>query len=274
MRCAPRSAGRAPPGERDARGAQTQGRGAARPRTLVGTSGWRLPQWRGVFYPEALPREEWLAFYAAQFGCVELDRSFYALPAASAVQRWRDRVGGDFRFAVRAPRTITHYKKLGNCADVLDAFLARMQGFGERLGPILFQLPPRWRCNLRRLEGFLERLPAGPRYAFELRDPSWQCSEVHALLARYAAALCVHDADGRPSPAVATADFVYVRLYGPAGEPPGGYRAHTLRGWARRALGWNRAGKTVYLFFASDARAFAVRNAQHTRSFLEDRTCG
>jgi len=239
-------------------------------RIRVGTSGWQYPHWRGAFYPKSLPREQWLEWYARTFDCVEVNASFYRLPETRHLEAWRDAVPAHFRFALKAPRSITHFKKLKNCEQALGDFLGRVEVLGERLGPILFQLPPRWRYNPARLEAFLAALPHAPDCAFEFRDPSWHCDEVAAALREHGAGLCIYDLEGVTSPDEATSRLVYVRLHGPRSAYSGSYRAHALRGWAGRALGWRRDGRAAYLFFDNDERAFAARNARRMLGFLED----
>lgn len=237
---------------------------------FVGTSGWQYKHWRGPFYPDDLAQDEWLVHYAQAFSCVEINNSFYGLPERHLLRSWLERTPPEFRFTLMAPRTITHYKKLKNCENQVSTLFTRLDGLGDRLGPVLFQLPPRWRCNARRLRSFLDTLPEHFRYAFEFRDTTWHCDEVFELLGEYRAAFCVFDINGVTTPLASTADFVYVRLHGPAGTHTGNYHPQTLRGWAGRARGWLRKQKNVYLFFDNDERAYAARNAQRIRRYLMD----
>ncbi len=241
-------------------------------RIAIGTSGWHYPHWKGRLYPPSLPRSEWLDFYAGRFPAVELNSSFYRLPEPSTVETWQASVPDEFIFAVKAPRAITHLKKLRNCAESVDRFMERLQGFHQRLGPVLFQLPPRWHSNPQRLSEFLESLPAGVRYAFEFRDPTWHTDEVYDLLADHNAAFCIYDLESFTSPLTTTADFVYVRLHGPDEQAySGNYGDPTLRTWTGRAKRWARREKRdVYVFFDNDQRGFAVRNALRMQSQLGD----
>ena len=229
----------------------------------IGTSGWHYPHWRGPFYPVRLPAREWLGYYAARLSCVEINNSFYRRPAAADVRAWAGQTPADFRFAVKAWRGITHRRKLLDCAPLVADFLAPLRRLGRRLGPILFQLPPRWRCNPDRLRDFLAVLPrrGGLRYAFEFRDPDWHREEVYALLARHNAAFCVFELGALRTQPVATADFVYVRLHGPAGAYAGCYPAPALRRWAERLRDWRAEGREVWLFFDNDEAGYAVMNA-------------
>lgn len=241
-----------------------------KPQIRIGTSGWEYRHWRINFYPKDVATCEWLRFYAERFPCVEVKNSFYRLPEPATIAGWCEQTPEDFVFAVKTPRVITHFKKLRNCEVQLQTFFSRLYAFGERLGPILFQLPPRWHCNPQRLEDFLNLLPLGRRYVFEFRDPSWHCDETYQLLEGHKAAFCIFDLDGVIAPLWTTAEFTYVRLHGPEAAYTGSYPAHTLRGWSGRALGWNRKGQDVYMFFDNDQDGFAAKNAHLTLSFLSE----
>jgi uncharacterized protein YecE (DUF72 family) len=231
-------------------------------RIRIGTSGWQYRHWKKIFYPENLRRADWLSYYASVFSSVEVNTSFYKLPEAADIQKWCECTPEEFRFSVKAPRSITHFKKLKNCESQLQTLLGRIEAFGKRLGPVLFQLPPRWRCNPRRLENFLWMLPRGQSFAFEFRDPSWHQDEVYALLAEHGAAFCIFDLDGVTTPLATPAGFVYARLHGPRSAYTGNYRAPTLRTWSGRALGWRRQKKDVYVYFDNDDRGYAAKNAR------------
>lgn len=232
--------------------------------THIGTSGWQYRHWRGIFYPDRLKVREWLAYYAEQFDCVEVNSTFYRLPGREAIAAWRDSVPSGFVFAVKAPRRITHFKKLKNCGVELDDLFDQLEAFGNSLGPVLFQLPPRWRCNIRRLENFLDALPSNHRLVFEFRDPTWHNDEVYALLASRSVTFCIFDGGGSTAPIVAAGNLVYVRLHGPGTAHTGTYRAPGLRNWVDRAHGWNRGSKEVFLFFDNDERGYAIKNGTRT----------
>lgn len=227
----------------------------------IGTSGWHYDHWRGPFYPPDLPPSQMLAFYAQRFDSVELNNSFYHLPSEQAFEGWRDGTPPGFCFAVKANRYLTHMKKLKDPAAGLARFLPRAEVLGEKLGPILFQLPPHWRVNVERLTAFLAALPARHRYSFELRDPSWHVPPVYAALRRHNAAFCIYDLEGFQSPIEVTADFVYVRLHGPVHAYGGCYAPEALRAWGRRVRRWVAAGLRVFVYFDNDDAAYAVRNA-------------
>ncbi|MDZ7748814.1 MAG: DUF72 domain-containing protein [Halofilum sp. (in: g-proteobacteria)] len=231
----------------------------------VGTSGWSYPHWSGPFYPQDLPERDWLGYYARRFTSVEINNSFYRLPATSTLESWRDTVPAGFEFAVKASRYVTHMKKLKDPEDTMPGLLARMERLGDRLGPVLLQLPPHWRCNPERLRAFLEALPPAHRYAFELRDPSWFDERVFELLARFDAAFCVYDLAGTQSPVAVTAGFAYVRLHGPGDAYQGSYTDAALRGWADTFAGWRADGRDVYCYFDNDEAGYAAANAARLR---------
>jgi len=169
-------------------------------RIRIGTSGWSYRHWRGPFYPSNVPQREWLPYYAGWFRTVEINNSFYHRPREETLAAWKDAVPWDFLFAAKASRFVTHRKKLTDPADTVPPFLDRIEALGKKIGPILFQLPPRWGFDPGRLESFLAALRGGRRYAFELRDPSWINDRACGILARHGAAFCIYELDGRLSP--------------------------------------------------------------------------
>jgi len=181
----------------------------------IGTSGWHYPHWQGPFYPQDLAPAAWLGYYAQHFATVEINASFYRLPSSATARAWKNATPAGFTFAIKASRYITHMKKLRAPRTSLRAFLAVTQALGNKCGPLLFQLPPRWRCNPERLAAFLRALPKNRDCAFELRDPSWHNPEVYTLLQRYNAAFCIYELAGFESPQIITADFTYIRLAWP-----------------------------------------------------------
>ncbi len=248
--------------------------GTSAVRVLVGTSGWHYAHWKSRFYPPQAPAADWLEVYARRFSAVEVNNSFYHLPESATIDGWRTATPPGFVFAVKAPRSITHLRKLRNCEAALTTFLTRLERFGRKLGPILFQLPPHWHANPRRLEDFLALLPENQRCAFELRDPDWHRDEVYAVLRARGAAFCIYDLKGFTAPLVTTADFVYLRLHGPTAAPyAGSYNETSLRDWAAKAKRWSqREGRDVYIFFDNDEAAHAVRDAQSIGKYLTEDT--
>jgi len=238
---------------------------------FVGCSGWQYPAWRTRFYPSGLPVAEWLAFYAQHFPTVEVNNTFYVSPNEEALARWREQVPPGFRFAVKAHRFITHRKKLQDVTRVTIDFLTRVERLGDRLGPILFQLPPRWKANAERLEAFLASLPRHYTYAFEFRHPSWFAVDILRILAKFDAAFCAHDFPGLRVPRKAVGSTVYVRFHGPLPGYAGRYSRPKLRRWARWLRSQARQGRTCYVYFNNDVEAAAVFDATYLRQLLERR---
>ncbi len=231
------------------------------PKYFVGTSGWHYEHWRGRFYPADLPKSKWLEFYARSFSTVELNNSFYHLPSEKAFANWRDSSPEGFVYAVKVSRFITHIKKLKDVEEALEKFLERARLLGEKLGPLLYQLPPGLHRNDSLLEDFLKLLPRGLSHVFEFRHESWLDKGVFDLLRRYNAGFCIYDMPDLTSPLEATADFVYVRFHGSTWLYGGSYSDEELSGWAKNISELARGRKAVYVYFNNDAEAFAVQNA-------------
>lgn len=183
------------------------------PRRLhIGTSGWDYLHWRSRFYPDELARDRWLTFYAQQFQTVEINHSFYQLPATETLMQWRSLVPDHFRFAVRASRYITHTKKLKDPHEPIARLMDRVVALEDYLGPILFQLPPRWRCN---------------------RDRTWHCNAVYDTLRCHGTSFCIFDLGQHVSAKAITADSIYIRLHGPKAKPyTGDYAGEAIASWA------------------------------------------
>lgn len=229
--------------------------------------------WRGVVYPEALPQRRWFEHYATLFDTVEINNTFYRLPPATTVENWREQAPDRFVYAVKVGQFGSHRMKLRDAGTWLPNHLDRALRLEDHLGPNLVQLPPRWRVNAARLDEFLAAAPAAHRWAVELREPSWLCDEVFAVLARHRAALCIHDllAD---HPWERTTDWVYVRFHGPAAlEHPyrGRYGPEGLSAAAERLDRWRGEGCDVYAYFNNDIGAEAVRDATWLRDELASR---
>ena len=238
-------------------------------RLRIGTSGWHYQHWRGSFYPAKLPPAEMLAWYARHFDTVEINNTFYRLPTEEALLRWRQIAPPGFTFSVKASRFITHLKRLREPHDPIELFFSRVELLGDRLGPILFQLPPNWPLNFERLQQFLPALPAKHQYAFEFRDQSWYTAETYALLRRHNAALCLHDWRGMSWPMELTADFTYIRLHGPAGTYQGNYTPGTLRSWAKRIQQWENQLADIFVYFNNDQGGYALKNAKSLQQLIQ-----
>lgn len=228
----------------------------------IGTSGWHYEHWNDVFYPEDITAEQRLSYYAGHFNDVEINNTFYNLPDKKTLETWKKTVARDFTFAVKASRYITHMKKLKDPAQSLKKFLNAVAELKSKVGPILFQLPPRWRVNTERLASFLQALPNKYRCTFEFRDQSWFTDEIYGILADHNAAFCIYNLAGTRSPEPLTADFVYIRLHGPTQKAyEGKYSKRQLNSWAKKIDKWHSNGKDVYLFFDNDQQGFAAKNA-------------
>jgi uncharacterized protein YecE (DUF72 family) len=235
----------------------------------IGTSGWHYDHWKGPFYPANLPKSKMLAYYARHFKAVEINNSFYRLPGRKTFAEWRETAPGSFVFAVKASRYITHMKKLKDPSETVPRLLDAVTALGANLGPILFQLPPRWKIDPARLREFLESLPAGFRYAFEFRDPSWFDDRVYEALHEMGAAFCIYDLAGRLAPQEITADFIYIRLHGPGAAYQGQYDANTLAGWAGACSAWLNQDKEIFCFFDNDQAGYAAQDALRLQEMIE-----
>ncbi len=235
---------------------------------FVGTSGWHYDHWRGLFYPEKLPKSEWLRFYAGHFTTVELNNSFYRLPSETAFINWRDSSSNGFVFAVKVSRFITHIKRLRDVEEPLHNFLVRAALLEDKLGPLLYQLPPNMKRNDDTLEAFLAILPAQYHHVLEFRNESWLDEGVFEILRRYNVGLCVFDMPELTCPLVTTSDFAYIRFHGSASLYSSSYSDGELTDWAKciAASGQNMA--KIYIYFNNDAEAYAVRNALTIRQML------
>lgn len=242
----------------------------AKARLYIGTSGWSYSHWADVFYPADLRTDHWFEFYAERFRTVEINNSFYRLPSEAALEAWRERSPANFTFAVKASRYITHVKRLKELASV-GLFVERVSILGPKLGPILFQLPPRWHANPERLDAFLASLPAGCRYAIELRDDTWFDARIYRSLQKHNVAFCIYEFDWRLSPLEVTADFVYVRLHGPGGKYQGIYGAEGLEPWAERVRAWQGNERDVYFYFDNDQAGYAAADAATLRCLVGDK---
>ncbi|MGP2437440.1 DUF72 domain-containing protein [Streptomyces sp. JW3] len=229
---------------------------------FVGTSGWQYRDWRGVLYPAGLPVRRWLEEYAAGFASVEVNNAFYRLPARETFEAWRDRVPADFVVAVKASRFLTHVKRLREPAEPVHRLMSRAAGLGDRLGPVLLQLPPTLRADPALLNACLARFPAGTRVAVEPRHASWWTPEVRAVLRARGAALCWADVRSRPAtPLWRTADWGYVRFHQGRARAWPRYGRRALATWAHRIAETWPPDADVYAYFNNDPHAAAVHDA-------------
>ncbi len=211
----------------------------------VGTSGYAYKPWKGPFYPEKLPDAEMLRFYATQFRTVEINHSFYRMPVESMIQKWAEQVPAGFHFALKANQQITHIRKLRGVEETLRRFLevASILQEGDRLGPVLVQLPPTFKADLPVLDAFLKLRPRAFRFAFEVRHASWHTPETLDLLRSHQTALCIAETEKGSAPEELTADFAYVRLR------KEDYSAKEIAAWRTKFDAWLAQGRDVYVYF-------------------------
>ena len=242
----------------------------------IGTSGWVYPHWAGRFYPLDLPQHDWLPYYAQHFSTVEINRSFYRLPTYEQFHVWAEQTAShpDFLFAVKASRYITHIKKLIDPQEAITRLITSASGLGEHLGPFLYQLPPNWRANPKRLEQFIELLPHAQQAAFEFRDPSWFQPETFSSLSQILniAGCALVIAIGGPCPTPLEAPFIgpfrYLRIH--HGAQGIGLSDDELVFWAKRLNIDIAKGREVYVYFNNDAEAYAIRDALRLNELLEN----
>ena len=232
----------------------------------VGTSGWTYPHWRNIFYPLACQKSRWLEYYSEHFDTVELNATFYRLPKAKTVEGWKRRTPDFFLWAVKANKYITHTKRLRESKEPLERFYSVASALEEKLGPILFQLPPSLPFDEERFRGFCRCLNGSHRHALEVRHPSWMSDRVFAILEEHNIAFCISDTAGRyPFHEAVTADFMYVRLHGSKKLYASDYSEGELQAWAQRIKQW---GKDTYLYFDNDFEGYAVGNAKRLKEIL------
>ena len=228
-------------------------------RLLAGASGYSFKEWCGTFYPEKMKADAMLGYYSQRLPTVEINNTFYRMPATTMLEHWVETTPGDFRFAIKASRRITHIARIKDSAkDSVDYLYKQLAALGDKRGPVLFQLPPNLKKDLPRLVAFLQMLPPDHRAAFEFRNDAWFDDEVYAALRDAGAVLCVSEReDGSPPPLEQIADWGYVRLRLEE------YSDDALRDWAQRlaATGWNE----IYVFFMHEptAPAYAQSLTQH-----------
>ena len=227
----------------------------------IGTSGWHYKHWKGTFYPENIKEADQFAEYRKHFSTVEINNSFYKLPTLQTFKTWRKTTPSNFVFAVKGSRFISHMKKLNLDKEGVKKFFSSIRGLGEKIGVILFQLPPKWKVNADRLRQFISVLPKRYRYAFEFREVSWYNDEIYAILRKYGCAFCIYELAGHISPMEVTADFVYVRLHGPGNKYQGSYSDKILEQWAKRCAEWQKSGRDVFIYFDNDQEGYAAFNA-------------
>jgi uncharacterized protein YecE (DUF72 family) len=229
---------------------------------FVGTSGWQYKDWRGAFYPIDVPMRLWLEEYTRHFATVEINNAFYRLPSRENFEAWRERVPRDFVVAVKASRYLTHIKRLKDPEEPVHRLMSHAAGLGDRLGPVLLQLPPTLRADAGLLDDCLTRFPSGTRIAVEPRHESWWTPEIREVLQSRGAALCWADVQARPvTPLWRTTDWGYVRFHQGRAHPWPRYGRRSLETWIDRiATTWSDT-EDIYAYFNNDPGGAAVRDA-------------
>lgn len=237
------------------------------PNIYVGTSGWNYLDWKERFYPKGLSQARWLDHYTKFFNTVELNVTFYRLVKKEVFQGWYRQTPRKFSFVVKGSRYITHIKRLKDCRQPLNLFISNARGLKDKLVAVLWQLPPGFKKDLKRLEAFLRLAKkSGLPQVFEFRHPSWFDREVYALLEKYNSALCIAHSSRYPCVKRITASFTYLRFHGGRVLYGGNYSDRELRQWA--GLAKKIKVKDIFAFFNNDAGGFAVKNAIRFKKLL------
>jgi len=235
----------------------------------ISTSGFSYPHWgKGIFYPQDLPQRDWFSYYVKQFDTVELNVSFYRLPKKETFVGWRKKAGSKFVFSVKGSRYITHIKRLKNCQKPVKKFFQNASGIKNKKDVVLWQLPPRFRANIERLNEFLKILPNGWRHAFEFREKSWLDEEAYKVLKKYNAAIVFQDNPGWPITEEVTTDFIYLRFHGKTHLYSSCYTEKELKNWAKKIRRWIKKDLDVYAYFNNDALGYAIENTRDLEKIL------
>jgi uncharacterized protein YecE (DUF72 family) len=233
----------------------------------LGTSGWQYRDWRGVLYPQGCPQRCWLPEYTQHFDTVENNNTFYRLPEQATFSKWRQATPPGFLMAVKASRYLTHIKRLKDPAEPVERLLQRASGLGDRLGPVLLQLPPNLRADVDLLTGTLREFPDRIRVAVEFRHPSWWTDETRKILEKYGAATVWADRQSRRlTPLWRTAGWGYLRLHEGRARPRPRYGRRALQSWLHRIQQTFADGEDVYVYFNNDPGGAAVRDAEVFRA--------
>lgn len=233
----------------------------------IGTSGWSYYHWKDNFYPPDLATKKWLEYYSEFFDTVEINTTFYHLPLKSSVINWHEKVSKKFLFSVKVSRYITHLKRLIDCEESLNLFYESITELYHKQGPILFQLPPSFKMDEKRLEQFLKLLDPNYKYVFEFRNDSWYTETIYEVLRKRNIALCISDLNGKLSPEEITSDFTYLRLHGPKKAYKGSYGSQ-LKTWSKKFSNWLSEGIGIYCYFDNDEKAYAIKDAMTLKKML------
>ena len=227
----------------------------------IGTSGFQYTEWKGNFYPEDLPASKMLPFYAERFSTTEINYTFHRIPAPKTIENWKQLTPDNFRFALKAPQKITHWSKLRDCADTVEYFCRVASDLGERLGPVLFQLPPTFKKDADVLSSFLRELPSTPA-AFEFRHESWFNDEIYELLRSRNIALCIADTETIETPKTITANYGYLRLRRED------YQRIDVERWAKFVREQEADWQHVFVYFKHEESGIGPKLAQQMMQLL------
>jgi uncharacterized protein YecE (DUF72 family) len=230
--------------------------------TFIGTSGFQYPAWRGTFYPEKLSPAKMLPFYAGQFPTTEINYTFHRIPSPKTISGWVENTPEGFKFGLKGPQRVTHFSKLRDCSDTVQYFTNCVLGLGNKLGPILFQLPPSFSKDLPVLKDFLAILPIELSAAFEFRHSSWFDDEVFTVLRQHRSALCIADTLDLTAPKVGTAPFGYLRLRRED------YTDADLGGWAEFIRGQENTWRQLFVYFKHEESGLGPKLAKQMLSLL------
>jgi uncharacterized protein YecE (DUF72 family) len=228
----------------------------------IGTSGFQYPEWKGSFYPEKISAVKMLPYYSERFSTTEINYTFNKIPTVKALDNWMSATPENFRFSLKAPKLITHIKKLQNADAILKEFWKAAKRLNRKLGVVMFQLPPWFKKDMKVLKVFLSSLPRGLKATFEFRDESWFDEEVYAVLRSKNAALCIADSEKLSTPPVMTADFGYFRLRDV------GYEPADIRHWAKVISKQMKTASDVYVYFKHEETGTGPKFAEALRKAL------
>jgi len=229
---------------------------------FIGTSGWVYSHWDGIFYPEDLASKDKLKYFSQHFKTTEINYSFYHLPRKSTYQNWYEITPEDFLFTVKVSRFITHIKRLKGVKEAWKQFFENALNLKEKLGPILFQFPPNFKIDLKRLEPFLKILSKNHRYAFEFRHKTWCDKKVYQLLKKYKVAWVIADSPRYPKAETITCNFVYIRMHGSKVLFSSKYTNKELKDLSQKIKKWLKQRKNVFVYFNNDTMGYALKNAK------------
>lgn len=239
------------------------------PETRIGCSGFSYKHWKEVFYPRGLTERKWLEFYSSVFSTVELNVTFYRLPASSSFQLWYRETPPGFLFAVKGSRYITHIKRLVDAAEPLEKYFEAASFLKDKLAVVLWQFPPSFKLNLDRLAAFMQLLKKYPfRHSFEFRNETWLAPSVVDLCREHNAALCMADSPEYINDLPLTSDFVYIRRHGHTPDHSGNYSKKQLEQDALRIRSYRKAGKDIFIYFNNDPHGYAPANARQLNELL------